>query len=235
MVSTEILIRVITHLSSFRGESAFMTWAYRVASNYLLTTRKRRAEQEALTFERFSAELDEGLADSSVHVSEDVEEQVLIEEVKIGCTHGMLLCLDRDHRLAYILGEIVEVTSEEGSRILQITPAAFRKRLSRARARIQAFMQLKCGLTNVANPCRCARRVSHAIQIGRIDPQRLLFAAQPVLTTEGPILVERVRELHELQRAATLFRSHPTYATPARIVEGIKKLVESGHFGVLGD
>ena len=48
-------------------------------------------------------------------------------------------CLDRDHRMAYILGEVFELTSPQGAAILGITPAAFRKRLSRAR--IRSFMQ----------------------------------------------------------------------------------------------
>jgi hypothetical protein len=149
--------------------------------------------------------------------------------MKIGCTHGMLLCLDRDQRLAYILGAICEVTSEEGSYILGI----IRKRLSRARARLQAFMQRKCGLINPANPCRCARRVNHAIQIGRIDPQRLLFAGHPVRAAEKAVLAERVREMHDLESAARLFRSHPTFAAPEAFVQGIRKLVESGRFAVL--
>lgn len=229
----EILIRIVTHLGSFRGESAFTTWAYRVASNYLLTTRKRRAEQEELTFERFGAQLDEGLSDAPLQVSPGVDEQLLVEEVKIGCTHGMLLCLDRDHRLAYILGEIFEVTGEEGGYILQISPAAFRKRLSRARTRIRAFMQQKCGIINPANPCRCARRVDHAIQIGRVDPHQLLFAGRAVRAPHEAAVVEGVREMHELQSAAALLRSHPTYAAPEAFVENIKKLVESGRFGVL--
>ena len=37
----EVLILVITQLSSFRGESAIMTWAYRVASRHLLRQKKR--------------------------------------------------------------------------------------------------------------------------------------------------------------------------------------------------
>jgi RNA polymerase sigma factor (sigma-70 family) len=114
----EILMRIVTHLGSFRGESAFTTWTYRVASNYLLTARKRRAEHEELTFERFGAQLDEGLSNAPLQAPTDVEERLLVEEMKIGCTHGMLLCLDRAQRLAYILGEICEVTSEEGGYIL---------------------------------------------------------------------------------------------------------------------
>ena len=36
----EILIRVISNLSSFRKESAFQTWVYRLAVNYLLDYKK---------------------------------------------------------------------------------------------------------------------------------------------------------------------------------------------------
>ena len=35
----EILILVITKLSTFRGDSAFHTWVYRVATNYLLSAK----------------------------------------------------------------------------------------------------------------------------------------------------------------------------------------------------
>ena len=38
----EILVKVVTHLVSFRQESAFTTWVYRIASNHLITNNKRR-------------------------------------------------------------------------------------------------------------------------------------------------------------------------------------------------
>ena len=84
----EILVRLVTHLGSFRGESTFSTWAYRVASNYLLTTRKRRAEREELTFERFAEQLDEGLAPDVPGPAAEVENRLLVEEVKLGCTRA---------------------------------------------------------------------------------------------------------------------------------------------------
>ena len=84
----EILIKVITSLNSFRHESAFMTWVHRVASNYLLTTRRRRAEREELTFPIFGDQLDEGLSVESPEIADEVEHNLLLEEVKIGCTRG---------------------------------------------------------------------------------------------------------------------------------------------------
>jgi hypothetical protein len=45
----------------------------------------------------------------------------------------MLLCLDREQRLVYVLGEIFDVTDVVGAEILEITPENFRQRLARTR------------------------------------------------------------------------------------------------------
>src|SRR5207245_3133812 len=101
----EILIRVVTRLATFRGESSFSTWAHRVAANYLLSARKSRLEQQAYTFQRFGEELDEGLSDAPA-VPATGETALVLEEVKVGCTIGMLTSLDRPHRLAELPGDI---------------------------------------------------------------------------------------------------------------------------------
>ena len=46
--SQEILIKVITHLEGFRGESSVRTWAYRIAVRHMLDRKKSRVEELAL-------------------------------------------------------------------------------------------------------------------------------------------------------------------------------------------
>jgi RNA polymerase sigma factor (sigma-70 family) len=223
----EILIRVITHLGDFRGESRFMTWVYRVAVNHLSTVRKGRLERLEYTFEGFGRELDENLVEGDESRDAEAERSLLLEEIKIGCTHGMLLCLDRPHRLAYILGEILDLTGPEASEALGLSPAAYRKRLSRARARIIEFMKSKCGLVNPENPCRCRRRVPFALETRRVDPQWLLFAHDPARARRFPEILREIRKLEEAQRAVALFRSHPTYAAPGRVATIVEELIRT--------
>ena len=231
----EILIRVITGLGSFRGASGFRTWVYRVASNALLTLRKQRMEQQSLSFERFDEDLAQGMSDSHWGAEDDLSQGLLLEEVKIGCTLGMLQCLDRDHRLAYILGEIMELDHREAAAALDITPAAFRKRLSRARASILSFMQSHCGLTHPANACGCSRRVSTAIALGRVDPSHLLFASSQPQAKGFPQVLAQIRQLEESRRAAALYQSHPEVRASGSFVAWLKLVIDQMPDRLIGE
>src|SRR5205085_10008344 len=59
----EALIRIMTRISSYRGDAAFGTWAYRVAANHVLNWLQSRIERENLTFRRFGEQLHAGLAE----------------------------------------------------------------------------------------------------------------------------------------------------------------------------
>lgn len=156
----EILIRVVTNLSAFRGDSAFSTWVYRIATNHLLTVRKGC---QGLTFEAFEADLHDGLSDTP-----DATDTVMLNELRMACTMAMLLCLDVNHRLAYVLGDILEMDHAQAAGLLDITPANYRKRLSRARADVQGFTARVCGLANPAAKCSCPRRLPAAQALGRL-------------------------------------------------------------------
>jgi RNA polymerase sigma factor (sigma-70 family) len=224
----EILVKIVTRLHSFRQESEFTTWVYRVAANHLLTTRKRLAENQALSFEDYESQLEIGFAAEWRESVPEAERSLIVQEVMLGCTQGTLLCLDRPHRLTYILSEVLDISSQQGAYILDISPAAYRKRLSRARERIQTFMLKNCGLVNPDNPCHCDRVAPHAIQTNEIDPRNLLFAGHRCRAKGVGLSMEHLQELDSLQRVAALFRSHPDYVAPEIFLESLKELINSG-------
>ncbi|MFA5985474.1 MAG: RNA polymerase sigma factor [Methylococcaceae bacterium] len=205
----EILIKIITGLDGFRSESSFRTWVYRVACNTLLTLSKKRMEQQGFTFEAFGNDLADGLSDELPNLEDEVEMALLIEEVKIGCTLAMLMCLNREQRMAYILGEILDLDQYEAAEILAISTDSFRKRLSRAKQAIMAFMLGHCGLVESANPCRCNSRLGTAIKLGRVQPKRLNFAVSLVQAKGFPEVLAMIRQLEDTRRIAQLYRSHP--------------------------
>jgi RNA polymerase sigma factor (sigma-70 family) len=223
----EILFKVVTSVATFRGESSFRTWTLRVATNHLLNVRRSRTEEQRLTFESFGEDLADGLAEPPAAAGDSPEQSLLEEEVKIGCTQAMLLCLDRDERIAYILGDVFELRSDDAGQVLGIEPAAFRKRLSRARQRVREFMRGHCGLVNAEAACSCPRRVQPAIRRGRVAPAQLLFAGRGDPAPRRLPVLEAVDEMERLHDIAAIHQSHPRYRAPERVTEEIRRVLQS--------
>jgi RNA polymerase sigma factor (sigma-70 family) len=180
----EILIKMITKLSTFRRESSFRTWLYRIGVNHILNRRRSRWERRFASFERHRTFGDSMGGDSMEDAraagprQPSPEDELLIEETKSLCLTGMLLCLDRAQRLAFILGAVMGLDSRVGGELLEISPGNFRQVLSRARRQLASFMNDRCGLINEANACRCAAKTKACIAAGLVDPQRLRFTPE---------------------------------------------------------
>ena len=231
----EILIKIVKKLSTFEGRSRVRTWLYRIAVNHLLNMKRTRADEAEWTFERYGHGLDSApdldLPDPST-VPADV--QLLVDEARIGCSMGMLLCLDRPQRLAYVLGEIFGAPDAVGAELLGVSREAFRQRLSRARKDLHQFMDGKCGLVNTANPCRCAKKTQAFINAGFVDPKHLLFAAPHVSRVRE--VAPRVHDdVNALDAAyAAVHRDQPFQPPPA-IAGAIRSLLQRPEFeSILG-
>jgi len=185
----EILVRVVTRLAQFDFRSRLKTWVYRVAVNYILDVKKSPVERMNLTFERFAEDLADGLWSNG---PAETERSLLTEEVKIGCTIGMLQCLDRPHRIAYVLGEILDLSGPDAADALEIPPDLFRKRLQQARTAVVSFTRTYCGLASDTAACACHRRVPAALRIGRIRGDALDFARKASSYQETRSYVRRI-------------------------------------------
>lgn len=211
----EALLRVITRLSAFDGHSKFSTWAWRVAVRRILDFRDGARRGAMLTFDGFVEDLQDGLERDAP----DPEDALVLQQVKIGCGRALLQCLDGDHRVAYVLGEILELTGTEAADVLGIDAATYRKRLSRARSRISAHLNKACGVVNPDAPCTCAGRVRRAHDLGRLVPQDRdgeLDLAQ---------LRHTVQQVDALARSGLYHRADPQHDAPAGLLARVERAV----------
>ncbi len=207
----EILIKIITHLGTLREVEAAGGWALKVASRHLVHERRKgRVEAMRLTFDAFAEDLADGAAPGEDSGLSAQEFALAVKEVKIGCTMAMLLCLSRDLRIAYVLGEIFELSDAEASAALDIAPTTFRQRLKRARDGITAFMSKTCGLAG-ARACRCERRVVPALAQGRISLKSPEDTAPDAIDLAQ--LRRQVERLEAGRRASSLMRSNPDFTS----------------------
>lgn len=224
----EILVKIATSLGSFRFDSSFRTWARKIAIHHVLDFRRSRPEQTVTGFGCYADYLDKAV-DTDLYAvrGQSPETAVLVDEARVSCVMGMLLCLDRDQRIVFLLGEILDTNDALGAELLTITRENFRQKLHRAREQLSRFMSGRCGLMNDANPCRCARKTNAFIRDGIVDPTNIRFARGhlAVLGTEAK---QRDRELAELlnEAHADLRRLYPLFEAPA-VTERLTELLNS--------
>lgn len=211
-LTQESLLKIITNLSSFKGDSSFRTWAYRIVRNHFLNDQKKPSNIFADNFEDLGNRLDSSI---SVDISEEEQElkQEEIREVRLNCLSGMLLCLTKEQRMIYIIGDIYGADHNVGSEIMEISKANFRMKLSKARKDLYNFMQNKCGLVNKANPCRCHKKVTVALEHGMVDAKELLFNRKEYSTFQKSIEPDTNYLLDESERLYTQLHREHSYKT----------------------
>jgi RNA polymerase sigma factor (sigma-70 family) len=228
-VTQEVLVKVITKLSTFKGESKFRTWLYRIAANHVLNMKRRSAENKVSTFADYGAAIDHtSELDLPDRKSVPVDLPVLVEEAKNGCTMGMLLCLDRKQRLIFTLGEILGASDAVGAEVLEMTAENFRQSLARARRDLHSFMNNQCGLVNQSNPCRCSKKTRGFIEHGHVDPHHLLFVPEHVERIRNAAS-ETVREIDDVveRHHVAIFRDHP-FLQPSDQINWLRRILQSG-------
>lgn len=220
----EVLVKIATNLARYDARRAsFKTWAYRIAVNHALNMKRGSMEDLVTGFDAYAQGL-RSVPDIDIPASElsNPENLHLIEEAKASCTLGMLLCLDREQRVAIVLADFMGMGDRDSAELVGISHAAFRQRLSRARRDLYRFMDDECGLINERNSCRCSRKMRGFQQNGWIDTSSPRFSA-PHLRR----LKERVANLacedDDFQRPEyrEFFRDHPHFETPSKILDEI--------------
>lgn len=222
--TSDILIKVMTHLHAFRKESKFSTWVYRIATNHLIDYKKGMFAAHPLDFEFYANDIRAGYTSSEDELLLGVARADLGEELKMSCTNVMLQCLKPQERCIFILGTMFHVDSKLAGEILHLSPENYRKRLSRARKQMGEFLKANCGLSGCGG-CDCEKRVGYAIKQHRLQPQNLEYSKLPLLHKD---ILHQVKEsMDDFDDQMAVFAQLPKYQYPKEIKGFIEELINS--------
>jgi RNA polymerase sigma factor (sigma-70 family) len=230
----EIVVATLAALPRFRGAASFSTYAYAIAVRRLRARSSSPMERAGLSFEAYYEDTERKPESPTLVGRVSAADRPLMEqELKRSCTYGMLLCLNRQDRLIYVLHSFFALGGADAAAALGLSHAAYRKRLSRVRTRMAAFMGAVCGLTG-SGDCRCADRIDYAAALGRIDPRSPRFAALSGLLPPGDAEVSgSLESMERLDAATAVFRGDGILAGTAR-AESALALVAALKPAVLG-
>jgi RNA polymerase sigma factor (sigma-70 family) len=230
-ITQEVLLKVVLHLATFRGQSSLRTWMYRIVVNHVLNKQKSERNRQTISFAEYAHLLeitpDGDLPDESAL---PVDADMLVDETRFECMTGMLLCLDADQRMIFILGGLFGVSDTLGGEILGLSRDNFRQKLFRARRDLRSFMEQNCGLLDPRNACRCHRKTRALMDRGIVDPTRLVFNSDYVDRIEDSV-PERVQDATDFfdRRVVALMRSQPLYEGPD-FVTALREILNSREF-----
>lgn len=165
-LTQDVWLKITNSLDSFRQESDIKTWMYKIAYNAFLDNCQK---YQKLEFDKFASTMD---AIENSDIEQHYESQlaaVITEEAKVGCLLGMLLCLDYEQRIIFVLSEIFEIKGEILAEILNISHDSLRQKNKRAKDDLYNFMNNNCSLVNQSNSCKCSKKAYGLIKAGYIS------------------------------------------------------------------
>lgn len=130
----EAMIRVYRALSSFKGQSSFATWVYRITMNSCLDELRRRKNRTATSLD---AMLDNGFAPSD---ESDTPEHHSLQNEQRRALERAIGELPEDMRSAIVLRDIQGCSYEQIAQVLDANVGTIKSRISRGREKLRAVL-----------------------------------------------------------------------------------------------
>lgn len=138
-LSQEAFLKAWRGLPSYRFDSAFSTWLYRLASNVCIDFLRKQKKQRTVPLQYGNGEEEErelAIPDPSPGTEEQVLSQIEHERVAAAMSQ-----LDPEYREALTLRVINGLSYQEIASILNVKEGTVKSRIARAREKMRALMQ----------------------------------------------------------------------------------------------
>jgi len=146
-VTQEAFLTAWERLDTFRAQSGFYTWVFRIAVNLAISRRRKEARQQHASLDQMAeasgTQVSELASAASESRRDDPGLQAGDAEAQALVTHA-LQALDRDHRAIVVLRDMEGMSYHEIGEILDLAPGTVRSRLHRGRMAVRAALT-SCG------------------------------------------------------------------------------------------
>ena len=135
-VMQETFLRVYNRIATFRGEAAFSSWLYRIAANACFAKLGERRKHEHADIDDVFPDAERGLAPTVSDWSRQPD-SVLLSSEALGVLDKAISELPEDFRMVVVLRDIQGLSNAQVADILDLTVAAVKSRLHRARLHLR--------------------------------------------------------------------------------------------------
>ena len=159
----DVLMLVCAHIRTYRHEGSFAGWLYAVATRSILRRAASAPREAAL-----AVELAEQALLSDHDPMTEAEWHLVEQDLHLACTIGVLTALSPEARRLYLLGEVLGVPDRVGAQVAHVTPAAYRKRLERARRAVADAVRDAAGHRTDHDVAVAARELDDLVRLGEL-------------------------------------------------------------------
>lgn len=217
-ITQEAFFRAFRSYSSFREESSFFTWIYRIAMNVANDHLKQRTK---LPIETLTEDLGYPIEEIiDPNPASNPETELLAYQARIKCLHAITECLPIDQRKVFCLAITLGLPHKTIAEILDCSVGSVKTTLHRAKKRWFGYMENKCQLIKRSNPCSCKQFVRFGLAQGWIS-KTAAIKPSPSTVDQARTDVVDLRVLHDVYQ--DIHRDEADQRFVERIREGIRR------------
>ncbi len=216
-VTQEAFFRAFRSYDTFRGQSSFFTWIYRITLNVANDHLKYRSK---LPYQMLTEDMGYPLEEViDTNPANNPETELLAHQVRIKCLHSLTECLQANERKVFCLAITLGLPHKLVAEILDCSVASVKTTLHRAKKRWFGYMENMCQFIKKDNPCNCKQYVRFALSQAVITKDASA-GSRPPINLQARKDVLNLRTLRDFYQ--DLYREHADESFAERIREGIK-------------
>lgn len=195
-ITQEAFIRAFRSYQTFREESSFFTWIYRITVNVASDYMKQRSKLPVYEIAEDAGCSVDDLADP--HPDSSPETKLMINEVIRVCMIAFTECLSVSQKKVFFLAVGLGLPYKNVAEILDCSVSSVKSSLHRAKNRLVGFMESRCQLVKESNPCRCEQWVKRGISRGWITKECITNPLPPItIPSKVKIYMRDLRDIYK--------------------------------------